>query len=129
MRRRGLLILGPIRQPVYKIIYLVSRLFCQACVSEKEPSLAKKMSEAIVPVKWDTGLLFCPTKVGQNDFDCACVSVVFLFLLCFIAYSYEANGGTYLEVLACFRPDFNFSGLNISKNHLSDYLCRLATKA
>jgi len=32
--------------------------------------------------------------------------VVFLFLLCFIAHSYEANGGTDMEVLACFRPCF-----------------------
>jgi len=31
--------------------------------------------------------------MGQNGFDRACVSVVFLFLLCFIAHSYEANGG------------------------------------
>ena len=32
--------------------------------------------------------------------------MVFLFLLCFIAHSYEANGGTDMEVLACFRPCF-----------------------
>jgi len=44
--------------------------------------------------------------MGQNGFDRACVSVVFLFLLCFIAHSYEANGGTDMEVLACFRPGF-----------------------
>ena len=35
-------------------------------------------------------------------------SVVFLFLLCFIAHLYEANGGTDMEVLACFRPCFFF---------------------
>ena len=45
-------------------------------------------------------------KMGQNGFDRACVSAVFLFLLCFIAHSYEANGGTDMEVLACFRPCF-----------------------
>jgi len=32
--------------------------------------------------------------------------VVFLFLLCFIAHLYEANWGTDMEVLACFRPGF-----------------------
>ena len=31
---------------------------------------------------------------------------VFLFILCFIAHSYEANGGTDMELLACFRPVF-----------------------
>jgi len=47
-------------------------------------------------------------KMGrQNGFDRACVSVVFLFLLCFIAHSYEADGGgADMEVLACFRPGF-----------------------
>ena len=45
-------------------------------------------------------------KMGQCGFDRACFSVVFLFLLCFIAYLYEANGGTDMEVLACFRPCF-----------------------
>jgi len=45
-------------------------------------------------------------KMGQNGFDRACVSVVFLFLLCFIAHSYEANGRTDMEVLACFRLGF-----------------------
>jgi len=49
--------------------------------------------------------------MGQNGFDCACVSVVFLFLLCFIAHSYEANGGTDMEVLACFRSVFFSSSL------------------
>ena len=34
-------------------------------------------------------------------------SVVFLLLLCFIAHLYEANGGTDMEVLACFRPCFS----------------------
>ena len=58
------------------------------------------MPEAIVP-KVGHG-----PKMGQNGFDRACVSVVFLFLLCFIAHSYEANGGTDMEVLACFRPAF-----------------------
>jgi len=43
------------------------------------------MPEAIVP-KVGHG-----PKMGQNGFDRACVSVV--FLLCFIAHSYEANGG------------------------------------
>jgi len=32
-------------------------------------------------------------KMGQYGFDRACFSVVFLFLLCFIAHLYEANGG------------------------------------
>ena len=45
-------------------------------------------------------------KMGQNGFDRACVSVVLLFLLCFTAHSYEANWGTDMEVLACFRPGF-----------------------
>jgi len=45
-------------------------------------------------------------KMGQYGFDRACVSVVFLFLLCFIAHLYEANWGTDMEVLACFRPVF-----------------------
>jgi len=45
-------------------------------------------------------------KMGQYGFDCACFSVVFVFLLCFIAHLYEANWGTDMEVLACFRPDF-----------------------
>jgi len=61
----------------------------------------KKLSEAIVP-KLGHG-----PKMGQIGFDRACVSVVFLFLLCFIAHSYEANGGTDMEVLACFRPGFS----------------------
>jgi len=38
-----------------------------------------------------------------------CFFVVFLFLLCFIAHLYEANGGTDMEVLACFRPGFSHS--------------------
>ena len=44
--------------------------------------------------------------MGQYGFDRACFSVVFLFLLYFIAHLYEANGGTDMEVLACFRPGF-----------------------
>jgi len=44
------------------------------------------MPEAIVP-KVGHG-----PKMGQSGFDRACFSVVFLFLLCFIAHSYEANG-------------------------------------
>jgi len=32
-------------------------------------------------------------KMGQYGFDRACFSVVFLFLWCFIAHLYEANGG------------------------------------
>jgi len=32
-------------------------------------------------------------KMGQYGFDRACFSVVYLFLLCFIAHLYEANGG------------------------------------
>jgi len=42
----------------------------------------------------------------QYGFDRAWFSVVFLFLLCFKAHLYEANGGTDMEVLACFRPVF-----------------------
>jgi len=60
----------------------------------------KKLPEAIVP-KVGHG-----PKIGQYGFDRAWFSVVFLFLLCFIADLYEANGGTDIEVLACFRPDF-----------------------
>jgi len=80
-------------------IFLVSRLF-YPCVTEKEPILTKKLPEAIV-LKVGHG-----PKMGQNGFDRACVSVVFLFLLYFIAHSYEANGGTDMEVLACIRPGF-----------------------
>jgi len=71
-------------------------------VTEKEPSLTKKLPEAIVP-KVGHG-----PQMGQNGFDRDCFSVVFLFLLFFIAHSYEANGGTDMEVLACFRPVFFF---------------------
>ena len=58
------------------------------------------MPEAIVPKVGHR------PKMGQYGFDRACFSVVFLFLLCFIAHLYEANGGTDMEVLACFRPCF-----------------------
>ena len=47
----------------------------------------KKLPEVIVP-KVGHG-----PKMGQNGFDRACVSMVFSFLLCFIAHSYEANRG------------------------------------
>jgi len=60
----------------------------------------KKLPEAIVP-KVGHG-----PKMGQYGFDCAWFFVVFLFLLCFIAHLYEANGGRDMEVLACFRPGF-----------------------
>jgi len=60
----------------------------------------KKLPEAIVP-KVGHG-----PKMGQYGFDRACFSVVYLFLLCFIAHLYETNGGTDMEVLACFRPVF-----------------------
>jgi len=61
----------------------------------------KKLPEAVVP---NVGH---GPKMGQNGFDRACVSVVNLFLLCFIADSYEAGRGrTGMEVLACFRPCF-----------------------
>ena len=60
----------------------------------------KKLPEAIVP-KVGHG-----PKMGQNGFDRACFSVVFLFLLCFIAHLYKANGGTDMEVLGLFRPCF-----------------------
>jgi len=60
----------------------------------------KKLPEAIVP-KVGHG-----PKMGQYGFDRACFSVVYLSLLCFIAHLYEANGGTDMEVLACFRPGF-----------------------
>ena len=66
------------------------------------------MPEAVVP-KVGHG-----PKMGQNGFDRACVSVVFLFLLCFIAHSCEANGGTDMEVLACFRPGFFIAGNLVS---------------
>jgi len=58
------------------------------------------LPEAIVP-KVGHG-----PKMGQYGFDRACFSVVYLFLLCFIAHLYDANGGTDMEVLACFRPGF-----------------------
>jgi len=67
----------------------------------KEAQSYKKLPEAIVP-KVEHG-----PKMGQNGFDRACVPVVFLFLLCFIAHSYEASGGTDMEVLACFRLGFS----------------------
>ena len=38
-------------------------------------------------------------KMGQYGFDRACFSVVFLFLLCFIAHLYEANGRTDMDGL------------------------------
>ena len=60
----------------------------------------KKLPETIVP-KVGHG-----PKMGQYVFDRAWFSVVFLFRLCFIAHLYEANGGTDMEVLACFRPGF-----------------------
>jgi len=59
------------------------------------------LPEAIVP-KLGHG-----PKMGQYGFDRACFSVVFLFLLCFIAHLYEAIGGTDMEVLARFRPGFS----------------------
>jgi len=62
------------------------------------------MPEAIVPKVGHR------PKMGQYGFDRACFSVVFLFLLCFIAHLYEANGGTDMEVLACFRPGFYCGG-------------------
>ena len=81
-------------------IFLVSRLICHPCVTERSPVLQKKLPEVVVP-KVGHG-----PKMGQNGFDRGCVSVVFLFLLCFIAHSYEANERTDMEVLACFRPGF-----------------------
>jgi len=67
--------------------------------------------------------------MGQYGFDRACFSVVFLLLLCFIAYLYEANGGTDMEVLACFRPGFLFITKNVDlsqifhlkKKHIYDF--------
>jgi len=58
------------------------------------------LPEAIVP-KVGHG-----PKMGQYGFDRVCFSVFFLLILCFIAHLYEANGGTDMEVLACFRPGF-----------------------
>jgi len=46
--------------------------------------------------------------MGQNGFDRACVSVVFLFLLCFIAHSYEANGGRTWKYWPASGPFFFF---------------------
>jgi len=79
------------------------------------------LPEAIVP-KVGHG-----PKMGQYGFDRACFSVVYLFLLCFTAHLYEANGGTDMEVLACFRPGFSrskrkdalFAALKYSKNYVS----------
>jgi len=61
----------------------------------------KILPEAIVP-KVGHG-----PKIGQYGFDRAFFSVVFLFLLCFIAHLYEVNRGKDMEVLACFRPGFS----------------------
>ena len=58
----------------------------------------KKLPVAIVP-KVGQGPV-----MGQYGIDRACFFVVFLFLLCFIAFLYEAKEGTDMEVLACFRP-------------------------
>jgi len=58
------------------------------------------LPEAIVPKvghghKWD-----------KTDLIALLFLWVFLFRLCFIAHSYEANGRMDMEVLACFRPGF-----------------------
>jgi len=67
-------------------------------------------------------------KMEQNGFDRACVSVVFLFLLCFIAHSFEANGGTDMEVLACFRPVLSSSDvarvISLQMCQEACFLCR-----
>jgi len=63
----------------------------------------KKLPEAFVP-KVGHG-----PKMGQNGYDRASVSEVFLFLLCFIAHSDDANRRTDMKVLACFRPGFSHS--------------------
>ena len=73
--------------------------------------------------------------MGQNGFDRGCVSVVFLFLLCFIAHSYEANGGTDMEVLACFRPVFLWyvqskeTSVITCKYNLEDTACKVVLLA
>jgi len=61
--------------------------------------------------------------MGQYGFDRAGFSVVFLFLLCFIAHLYEANVGTDMEVLACFRPCF-FEKENLLKLRIFSFLKR-----
>ena len=91
------------------------------------------MPEAIVP---EVG--HGPEK-GQNGFDRAYVSVVFLFLLCFIAHSYDANGhGSigllqarfYFHVNGCIgivqkidfeiRPDLGFTTLKTARKVVLD---------
>ena len=89
--------------------FLSFAVFLSSLCNLKEAQSYKKLPEAIVP-KVGHG-----PKKGQNGFDRACVSAVFLFLLCFIAHSYEANGGTDIEVLACFRPCFFSTGMQLLK--------------
>jgi len=60
------------------------------------------LPEAIVP-KVGHG-----PKMGQYGFDRACFFCGFPIPLVFLAHLYEANGGTDMEVLACFRPGFSF---------------------
>jgi len=68
------------------------------------------MSEAIVP-KVGHG-----PKMGKTDLT-AHVFLEFSYSFCFIAYSYEANnGGTDMEVLACFRPGFLLHELRQTAN-------------
>jgi len=53
-------------------------------------------------------------KMGQNKFECACVSGVFtfLFLSCFKAHTYSQWD---MEVLACFRPSSSMFTKKIKK--------------
>ena len=75
----------------------------------------KKLPEVIVPKVGHV------PKMGQYGFDRAWFSVVFLFLLCFIAHLYEANGGTDMEVLACFRPVFFIGEIEPASCFLTGY--------
>jgi len=59
-----------------------------------------KLPEAIVP-KVGHG-----PNMGQNGFDRDCLSAVFPFVLCFIAHSYEANGGGAWKYLPASGPVF-----------------------
>ena len=69
----------------------------------------KKLPEAIVP-KVGHG-----PKMGQYGFDRACFSVVFLFLLCFIAHLYEANGGRTWKYWPASGPVFFLCDVPLSR--------------
>jgi len=51
-------------------------------------------------LRWDMG-----PKWDKTDLI-ALVFLWFSYSYCVLAHSYKANGGTDMEVLACFRPGF-----------------------